>query len=85
MVDEQRCPAATYTEAWLPEQLRGAETLSSKFERYDGTPLKTDAVFVLCDPGADSEAQPELRRHAAIVILDMLYMDTYDAATIHHR
>ena len=42
MVDEQRCPAATYTEAWLPEQLRGAETLSSKVERHDGTPLKTD-------------------------------------------
>ena len=55
VVDERRCPTASYTEAWLPATLQEGALPSEKVVDFGGTPLKTDAVFVTCEGGSTSE------------------------------
>ena len=57
VVDERRCPAASYTEAWLPASLQEGALPSERVVDFGGTTLKTDAVFVTCEGGASVTAE----------------------------
>ena len=56
VVDERRCPTASYTEAWLPATLQEGALPSERVIDFGGTALKTDAVFVTCEGGPTATA-----------------------------